>query len=217
MQNSQHRGAFQSRTSRLRAEARAALERESSLERDLENTRSRYHSAELAVLQHEKDLERARERKKAAVDSLGGSRSGKAGVLDEIERVDGEITTHRARAEEVVHERGEVERQVQGVAAEIDERARSVERVERSLIARQMELASLRERRDQLASAHERVQTALRETEDWIRRRREEVHDARERVKAISIPRLILFPLFNADRMSLVPINGVNTWSPSMI
>jgi chromosome segregation protein len=175
---------LESERTRLETGRRAVVEREIGLERDVENTRSRYHSAELAVLQHEKDLERARERKKAAADSLGGSLGGKAEVLDEIERVEGEIGVLRGRGDDLVQERTEVERDVQGVATEIDERARNVERVEKGLVQRQMELASLRERRDQLESVHERVRTALRETEDWIRRRQEEVRAARERVQA---------------------------------
>jgi chromosome segregation protein len=174
------------RVAGLEADRRAAIERETSLEREVENTRSRYHAAELAVLQHEKDLERARERHKAAAELVEGSRNYKAQVIDEIDHIDREFAALRERGESAVTERTAVEREVASISSEIDERARDVARVEKGLVQRQVELASLRERRDQIEASHQRLRSALAETEDWIRRRTEEVTAARERVEAFA-------------------------------
>ena len=166
----------------LEERRRASREHEAALERDLENTRSRYHAAELAVLQHEKDLERVRERRKTALESIEASRTEKTRVLDEVSRLEEKLAELRERSRSVIDERAAVEREVEMVSTETVERSRAVERVDRGLVQRQVELASLRERRDQLEAAHQRVRDALREAEDWIRRRREEVREARERV-----------------------------------
>jgi chromosome segregation protein len=174
---------LEQRQADLQSAQRVALEEERALERDLENTRSRYHSAELAVVEHEKDLERARERRKAAIESREVSLTGKAQVLDEIGRVEEEIGALRARAEETGTEREGVSREVATVADSIAERAREVERVERTLVQGQVELASLRERRDQMETAYRRIRSALEEAEDWIRRREEEARAARERIR----------------------------------
>jgi chromosome segregation protein len=174
-------------TTRREGDRRAALEHETGLERDIENTRSRYHAAELAVLQHEKDLERTRERRKAVAELLEDSRNLKAGVVDEIDHLDQEIRDQRERAEAVGRERTAVEREVATVSAEIGERARVLERLEKGMVERQVALASLQERRDQLAASHERLRSALQESEEWIRRRHEEVAAARERAEAFAV------------------------------
>jgi chromosome segregation protein len=167
----------------LEERRRASLEHEAALERDVENTRSRYHAAELAVLQHEKDLERVRERRKAALESVEASRDQKARVLDEVSRLEEQLAELRERARSVGEDRTAVEGEVERVSAEAVERSHAVDRVDRGLVQRQVELASLRERREQLDAAHQRVRDALREAEDWIRRRQDEVREARERIQ----------------------------------
>ncbi|MEE8556422.1 MAG: chromosome segregation protein SMC [Myxococcota bacterium] len=170
----------------LEADRSSALEAGQSLEANIENTRSRYHAAELAVLQHEKDLERARERKKVAFESVETARVEKAQVADERDRLENELMELRDRAGSVNRDRTGVEREAEGHSTEIQERSLSLERGERALVERQVELASLRERRDQLGAGHDRVRNALREAEEWIRRRKEEIREARERVEAFA-------------------------------
>jgi chromosome segregation protein len=168
---------------RLEAARGGAVERERSLERELENARSRYHSAELALLQHEKDLERARERRKGAEDLVEQRLTAKAGLLEEIERAEHEGADLREHAQAVARERETVERDGAARAEEIARESREVERLERALLQRQIEAASLRERREQLEATHRRIVAARAEGEDWLRRREEEVRAARERAR----------------------------------
>jgi chromosome segregation protein len=173
---------------RLELETSVATERQrvEALARELENTRSRRHTAELAVVQLEKDLERARERSKLAFESGEGLRAARATALEERDRLVGEQGPARARLAALARDRGEAERARDRLAEEIAALGREIERVEHKLVERKVELAELAARRDQLRATRERLDGALEEGLRGLARRRDEVAQARARAAALA-------------------------------
>ncbi len=157
-----------------------------ALARDLENTRSRRHTAELAVVQLEKDLERARERSKLAFESGEGLRANRAAIQAEIERIDPERSAVEERLAALGRARTDAERLREQLAAEIGALGREIERLEQRLVEQRVGLAELSARRDQLGASRDRLQAALEEQSARLRARREEVARARERAESLA-------------------------------
>ena len=155
------------------------------LARELDNVRSRRHTAELAVVNLDKDLERARERGKTAVESVERHRTGKEGLLRESERVSREIDAASGRVAAIGAERAGADQDRERLGADISTMQRELERVEQRLVQARVELAELGARRDQLVENRDRLQTQTGEARDWLHRRREEVARARERTESL--------------------------------
>ncbi len=173
---------------RLELETSVAAERQrvEALARELENTRSRRHTSELAVVQLEKDLERARERSKLAFESGEGLRAARATLLEERDRVIGEQGPARARLTTLGRERSEAERARDRLADEIAALGSEIERIEHKLVERKIELAEVAARRDQLSATRERLYGAVAEGQRGLERRRDEVAQARARGAALA-------------------------------
>ncbi len=173
---------------RLELEAAVAAERQrvETLGRELENTRSRRHTAELAVVQLEKDLERARERSKLAFESGEGLRAARSTALEERDRVAAEQRPARARMAGLARERADAEQARARLAQEIGDLGREIERAEQKLVERKVELAELVARRDQLRATRERLEGSLDEGLRGLARRRDEVAQARARAAALA-------------------------------
>ncbi|HTO09304.1 MAG TPA: chromosome segregation protein SMC, partial [Myxococcota bacterium] len=174
------------RVASLAAELTATTARIESLAREIENTRSRRHTADIAVVNVEKDLERMRERGKAAHDSLELSKIDKRGLTESLESLAEERVRALERRDELAREhnraeagRGELQLQLQNLAREL-------ERVEQRVVQARIELAELGARRDQETQARDRLQTAVGEGRERIERRREEVRGARERAAELA-------------------------------
>jgi chromosome segregation protein len=173
--------ALRERRAALEAEVARLGEETDELEREIENTRSRRHTAELALVQFEKDLERARERAKTADEAAADHRSGKAALLEERERIDAERDAASRRLEEIGEERTRATQAREGLTARVSEQSRELERFEQRVVQQRVELAQLGARRDQLQAARDQHQRSLDEAGDWLSRRRSEVSGARER------------------------------------
>ena len=151
------------------------------LDRELENTRNRRHTAELAVVNLEKDLERAQERTKNVSEVVEQHRAGKADLLGEIERVVAERDQAVNRLSSIGTERGGAERERESVGHELASAQRELERLEQRLIQARVELAEVGARRDQLRENRQRLEGQVEESREWIARRREEIERADER------------------------------------
>jgi len=160
------------------ATTRARIE---SLAREIENSRSRRHTADIAVVNVEKDLERMRERGKLAHDSLELSKIDKRGLAEQLETLGAERVRALERRDELARDRNRAEAGRGELQLQLQNLARELERVEQRVVQARIELAELGARRDQETQARERLQIAVQEGRERIERRREEVRSARER------------------------------------
>jgi chromosome segregation protein len=175
--------AERSRCEALEVEESQRLE---SLGRETENTRSRRHTAELAVLHYEKDLERMRERGKAAEESLESQRASKEHMTGELERVTAEAERGAARLAEISRERLQIQSELERVVGDVSGLAAEVQQLEQRVTQQRVELAEVRAKRDQLRAARDRLRASVDEGREWIARRREEVRSARERAESLA-------------------------------
>jgi chromosome segregation protein len=175
--------AERARCEALEAEEAEALE---ALARETENTRSRRHTAELAVLHYEKDLERMRERGKAAEESLESQRAGKQRLTGELERLTAETEQGAGRLAQIARERGETVSQVERLSGEVSGLAGDVQQLEQRVTQQRVDLAEVRAKRDQLRAARDRLRASVDEGREWIARRRDEVQSARERAESLA-------------------------------
>ena len=155
------------------------------LERELENTRNRRHTAELAVANLEKDLERAQERTKNVSEAVEQHRTGKAGLLSELERVSGERDQAATRLASIGTERSGAEQDRDSLTNELASAQHELERLEQKLVQARVELAELGARRDQLRENRQRLEGQVEESRQWVARRREEIERARERTSSL--------------------------------
>ena len=164
----------------LRRTAEAAA-RQTALGGELENTRNRRHTAELAVVNLEKDLERMRERGKEAADAAQVQREDREALQGQLDRGAEEGSALAPRLEEIARERVRAADLREQLGAEIARRTRELEAVEQRLVQARIQLAELGAKRDQSGESRARLESSVADGRDWIARRREEVAGARER------------------------------------
>jgi chromosome segregation protein len=170
----------------LAASELATAERVADLVHEIENARSRRHTAELAALHVEKDLERARERVKEAAESAEEHLSGRRSLAGELERAVEERVRVDARLEQLAGERGAAEATREELVARISELSRELERVEQRVVEQRVELAQLSERRDRLGASRDALARSVDEDRERLERLRSEVRSARERVESLA-------------------------------
>jgi chromosome segregation protein len=160
---------------------RASREALAAASDELENLRNRHHTAALAVANHEKDLERTRERVKALGEAHEGRVSERSDLLAEREALGEEALRLGATLVSTRGERGERQRALDALALRIGSAGREVSRLEGIATERRVEHAGRAEQRDRLRSARDRVGQALAEANTWIGRRETEIRDAEAR------------------------------------
>ncbi len=154
--------------------------------REIENTRNRRHTAELAVVNIEKDLERMRERGKFAQESLEQHRSGKHALLAQVEQISEERERALARRSEFAQERSRAESARAELQVQLQQLARELERAEQRVVQARIELAELGARREQETQVRDRLQIAVEDARAWLGRRGEEVRNARGRAAELA-------------------------------
>ncbi len=174
------------RSDEIERASAAGATRALELADEVENTRNRHHTAELAVVNLERDLERMRERGKEASEFVQAHRELKQQLNAQTERVARECEQLEERAVVITRERSEFERTREELSEEIGILSRELERAERRLVQYRVELAGLGARREQLRETQTRVQAAVTEGRDWLTRRRDEVSTARERAALLA-------------------------------
>ena len=168
------------------AELRAAEAARARASDELENLRNRHHTAALAVANHEKDLERTRERVKALGESQEGRAAERSERLAERDALVEEQARLARQLEEARVERGSCQRSLDELVLRIGSAAREVSRLEMAATERRVEHAGRAEKRDRLRVAFERAATSARETREWIARREQEIAGAGVRREAIA-------------------------------
>ena len=153
---------------------------------ELENLRNRHHTAALAVANHEKDLERTRERVKAIGEAQEGRVAERSELLNEVEalggervRIDGLLGTHR-------EDRALRQRTLDGLLLQIGSAGRELSRLEAVVTERRVQHEGREEACERLRASLERTDTAIAETRDWVQRREAEIHTAEERREALA-------------------------------
>jgi chromosome segregation protein len=148
---------------------------------ELDNLRNRHHTVALAVANHEKDLERTRDR----VKSLGEAREGRFAERSELLAEAGSVAAEVERLAETLvalrQERADRQRGLDAVGLRVGAALREASRQEASLSGRRVEHAGRIEKREALTSERTRAAGALRTAEEWIARRESEIASAEVR------------------------------------
>jgi len=168
---------------REHGEAELAMARASD---ELDNLRNRHHTAALAVANHEKDLERTRERVKAIGEAREGRLAERSEFLSEAEslgvereRLAGILST--AREERICRQR-----ELDALGLQIGSAGRELSRLEAVATERRVQHGARVEARDRLQGTLERTQAALDEMREWIERRELEIRRAENRREALA-------------------------------
>jgi len=148
---------------------------------ELENQRNRHHTAALAVANHEKDLERTRERAKALGEAREGRATERTEFVAEAEALRDEIQSLERRGNAGREERGTRQRELEQLVVRIGSAGREVARLESLAGERRVQHQSRVENRDRLHLATERSVASLAEARAWIERREGEISEATKR------------------------------------
>jgi chromosome segregation protein len=148
---------------------------------ELDNLRNRHHTAALAVANHEKDLERTRERVKALGEVHEGRTAERSEILAEIESLTEEHARLERSLEDVRNDRVKRQRDLDALALRAGSCGRELNRLETIATERRVEHAGRSEKYDRLRSSHERAVAAVAETREWIERRDGEIAAAEAR------------------------------------
>ncbi|NRA08383.1 MAG: chromosome segregation protein SMC [Myxococcales bacterium] len=164
----------------------AAVAERSRAHDELENLRNRHHTAALAVANHEKDLERTRERMKALGEAQEGRTQERSELQAEVDELFQESDRLQGSTEAAGAHRSALQRELDGLGLRIGTLGRELERLETVATERRVEHAGRAEHRDRLQASCEKAVAALSETGSWIQRREEEIRDAETRSAELS-------------------------------
>jgi chromosome segregation protein len=148
---------------------------------ELDNLRNRHHTAALAVANHEKDLERTRERVKVLGEAHEGRTAERSEILAEVESLAGEHARLESTLEGFRNERVKCQRELDALVLKTGSCGRELTRLETIATERRVEHAGRSEKCDRLRSIHERALAAVGETREWIERRDGEIAAAEAR------------------------------------
>ncbi|UCE85550.1 MAG: hypothetical protein JSU66_14610, partial [Deltaproteobacteria bacterium] len=170
---------------RLEAEHEAAEATRVRARDDRENLRNRNHTAALAVANHEKDLERTRERHKAVGEAREGRAAEHSELMREAETIASELRRLAASLDAAQVEKGERQRQLDALMLKIGSATRELSRHEAVVTERRVAHQNRVEKCDALRVAIERAHASARETQEWIERRQAEIEAADARCAAL--------------------------------
>jgi len=153
---------------------------------ELDNLRNRHHTAALAVANHEKDLERVRERVKATFEAHEGRVSERSELVAESEALEAEIGTLGQRLEDLRAARASCQRELDALSLRIGEASRGLARNDATLTERRVAHAARAEKRDRLAEVRTRAAAAAEESQQWIARREREIEEIEARRSALA-------------------------------
>jgi len=164
-------------------DAEEALARASD---ELDNLRNRHHTAALAVANHEKDLERTRERVKAIGEAQEGRVAERGELLSEVES----LGIERGRLESVLSTAREgrirLQRELDALGLQIGSAGRELSRLEAVVTERRVQHGARVESRDRLQGTLERTRAAQDEAREWIERREQEIRRAENRRESLA-------------------------------
>jgi chromosome segregation protein len=162
----------------------AYLAAESSLQRSnegLDNLRNRHHTAALALANHEKDLDRTRERVKILGEAQEGRVAERSGLLSESESLGGEQDQLAAQTAELRGERATRQRSLDSLGLQISSTGREVSRLDTRVTELRVTHSARVETRNRLEETANRADQSVHDTGGWIERREREIASADER------------------------------------
>ena len=144
---------------------------------ELDNLRSRHHTAALAVANHEKDLERAAERLKTIAEAQENRGAERSSWLTEIESLSAE--QERLEEEVVTFRELRAQRQsnVDTKGLQVSSLGRESSRLETRLTELRVAHESRVENRDRLNDAVSRADEATQQKVEWISQREREIEN----------------------------------------
>jgi chromosome segregation protein len=148
---------------------------------ELENLRNRHHTAALAVANHEKDLERNRERVKALGEAHESRLVERSEILAESAAISEERDRLAGVLESSIRARGEGQRAVEALSLRLGSAGREVTRLDTVATERRVEHAGREEKCARLRRSADALAAAERETREWIALREREIGNAEER------------------------------------
>jgi chromosome segregation protein len=148
---------------------------------ELDNLRSRHHTAALAVANHEKDLERTRERLKAIGTAQVTRSEERSGLIAELARIDAERERHEAYLVEGREQRGLRQREQDALGLRLGSAGRELSRLEAVATERRTHRMGRRDAHERIAGAVTRAGGQVDEARAWIARRDAEIATAERR------------------------------------
>ncbi len=174
--------------SQVRSTETAAIAGQTRMERaadEVENLRNRHHTAVLAVANHEKDLERARERVKSIGDVREERTAERSVLVGETETMDRDRQQIAEALEAGKQRKAELQRELDALGLKIGSADREWGRLEKIVTEQRIEHAARAQRRDALLETRARAETSVRETQQWIERRNQEIANAEARTQQL--------------------------------
>ncbi len=148
---------------------------------DLDNLRNRHHTAALALANHEKDLDRTRERVKILGEAQEGRVAERSGLLSASESLGGERDQLADQVEALRSDRAEGQRQLDSLGLQISSAGRDVSRFDTRVTELRVSHDARVENRNRLEETVSRANQSVQETGEWIERREREIAAAEER------------------------------------
>ncbi len=164
------------------AEAERAL---AAAQDELENLRNRHHTAALAVANHEKDLERTRERVKALGEAHEGRVAERSAFLSESEGLGAEASRLASQLDIDREARGDAQRRIDALLLSVGSAGREVTRLETAAAERRVQRESRQETRDRIGTALSGAEATVAEVRGWIQQREAEIRTGEERRDAL--------------------------------
>ncbi|MCP4036825.1 MAG: chromosome segregation protein SMC [bacterium] len=168
----------------VEAAERAHQAAEASVQRcgeELDNLRNRHHTAALALANHEKDLDRTRERVKILGEAQEGRVAERSGLLSESESLGGEQDQLVVQVDELRTERAAKQRSLDNLGLRISSASREVSRFDTRVTELRVSHNGRVETRNRLQETVGRANQSVQETGEWIERRQREIGLAEER------------------------------------
>jgi chromosome segregation protein len=145
---------------------------------ELDNLRSRHHTAALAVANHEKDLERTRERLKSIGTAQETRTEERAVLIGELHRIAAEALRHETYLVEGRETRSLRQREQDALGLRIGSAGRELSRLEAVQTERRALRLGRRDARERIAVAVTRAGAQVAEARAWIQRRDAEIRAA---------------------------------------
>ncbi len=153
---------------------------------ELDNLRNRHHTAALAVANHEKDLERTRERVKSIGELHEGRVAERSEFLTEVEGMETERERLGRELTEARERRVRHQRQLDALGLQVGSATRELSRLDVVVTERRVQHQGREEVRDRLRASVERTSAGIAETRTWIQQREAEIRTGEERREALA-------------------------------
>ncbi|MBW1886281.1 MAG: AAA family ATPase, partial [Deltaproteobacteria bacterium] len=147
----------------------------------LDNLRNRHHTAALALANHEKDLDRTRERMKILGEAQEGRVAERSGLLTESESLGGEQDQLVTQMDDLRDERTLKQRSLDSLGLQISSAGREVSRLDTRVTELRVTHNARVETRNRLEETVNRADQSVIDTGAWIERREREIAAADER------------------------------------